>query len=240
MFSAELRRRLSEISRGKSGVLRQVPEPRECADYLSNLEFNGTVQRNESGTYLVSEYSMTDLLNDASAIIERFSQVTKTAGYDPSKLLFLDLETCGLANVPLFLIGTMRFKKNDFEIRQLFARDYVEEKNVLWQVREDMNSIDCLVTFNGKAFDLPFINDRMIYHRLEFSPPRVHNDLIYGARRKWRRTLPNCRLQTLETHICRRTRLGDVPGSKIPLLTVFKHNVMDLMTMAELLPEVVK
>jgi uncharacterized protein YprB with RNaseH-like and TPR domain len=107
-----------------------------------------------------------------------------------------------------------------------------------------------VVTFNGETFDLPYLRDRALYHRL---PPPLfpdHLDLLPAARRRWRGTVPNCRLQTLEQHICHRRRSGDVPGEVIPqlyhdfvrtanwplLLPVFHHNALDLLTLAELLP----
>jgi uncharacterized protein YprB with RNaseH-like and TPR domain len=169
-------------------------------------------------------------------------------------LLFLDLETCGLAGVPVFLVGIMRLTHDDFTIRQFFARDYSEELATLQQVRQEIDLVEGLITFNGKTFDIPFLRDRMTVHKVRFTPPRVHHDLIHGARRKWRRSLPDCRLQTLEALICGRHRSGDVPGGEIPglyheyvktgdiapLLPVFKHNVLDLMTMAELFPRIVR
>jgi uncharacterized protein YprB with RNaseH-like and TPR domain len=61
--------------------------------------------------------------------------------------------------------------------------------------------------------------------------------------------LPNCRLVTLEWHVCRRRRVGDVPGSEVPelyhdfvkygaphrLIPVFHHNLLDVITMDEIL-----
>jgi uncharacterized protein YprB with RNaseH-like and TPR domain len=41
--------------------------------------------------------------------------------------VFLDLETCGLSNAPVFLAGTMHWNGSDYVVRQYFARDYSEE-----------------------------------------------------------------------------------------------------------------
>ena len=78
-------------------------------------------------------------------------------------------------------------------------------------------------------------------------PPR-HLDLLHAARRRWRDVLPDCRLQTLEARVCRRWRSGDVPGEEVPglyhdfvrhgdahrLVPVFHHNLLDVITMAEI------
>ena len=65
----------------------------------------------------------------------------------------------------------------------------------------------------------------------------------------WRSRLPDCRLQTLERYICRRWRSGDVPSDEVPalyhdfvrrgnpyrLVPVFHHNLLDVITMGEIL-----
>lgn len=77
-------------------------------------------------------------------------------------------------------------------------------------------------------------------------PP--HLDLLHDARRRWKGRLANCRLQTLETHLCRRSRSGDIPGSEIPaayhqfvrdgeagqLQAILHHNLLDMLTMVQL------
>ncbi len=42
------------------------------------------------------------------------------------RVLFLDLETCGLSSSPVFLAGTMHWNGEDFVLRQYFARHYGE------------------------------------------------------------------------------------------------------------------
>ncbi|MGB9588380.1 MAG: ribonuclease H-like domain-containing protein, partial [Armatimonadota bacterium] len=107
-------------------------------------------------------------------------------------------------------------------------------------------------TYNGKAFDVPFLRDRMLFHRVEGEFNHEHLDLLWEARRRWKGKLPDFRLQTLELNICRRRRANDIPGNIIPelyhefvrtgnarlLQQVFHHNALDLITMAELLPAV--
>jgi uncharacterized protein YprB with RNaseH-like and TPR domain len=71
---------------------------------------------------------------------------------------------------------------------------------------------------------------------------------LHHARRRWRGHLPNCRLQTLERHVCRRSRAVDIPGHAIPgvyadyvrtgferdMDTVLYHNAIDLVTLFDL------
>ena len=86
-------------------------------------------------------------------------------------------------------------------------------------------------------------------HRVPLALPPRHLDLLHPARRRWRGQLCDCRLQTLERHVCRRMRSGDVPSDEVPalyhdyvrhgdpyrLLPVFHHNLLDVITMSEIL-----
>jgi uncharacterized protein YprB with RNaseH-like and TPR domain len=189
----------------------------------------------------------------------------------PDRTIALDLETCGLAGSALFLIGVLRQTAGMPVIELLLARNYGEEAAVLhslWQIVADH---DVLLTFNGKSFDWPMVVERSIRHRLEVKPngwsssaagsrnsctpnsgdeaaAKIHIDILHHARRRWKRQLPNCRLQTLERHVCRRLREGDIPGHAIPAAyanyvrtgferemdAVLYHNALDLVTLFDL------
>lgn len=193
----------------------------------------------------------------------------------PDRTLALDLETCGLAGSALFLIGLLRNCSGVPTVQLLFARNYAEEAAVLWSLWQTVANHDVLLTFNGKSFDWPMVVERSVRHRLETndigwtSPAnswvgslsrsgitdaangissKVHIDILHHSRRRWKGRLPNCRLQTLELHICRRTRVADIPGHAIPgvyaeyvrtgfereIDTVLYHNALDLVTLFDL------
>jgi len=168
------------------------------------------------------------------------------------KMLFLDIETCGLSGVPVFLIGLALVGESTFVLRQLFARDYTEESALLRELGRLLEDVDFLVTFNGKSFDVPFLRDRAIHHRLSLHLDVPHLDLLWMARRRWRTVLPDCKLKTLEWHVLRRRRSGDVWGFEIPglyhdyvqngephrLIPVFHHNMLDVIAMVELIPPI--
>ena len=79
-------------------------------------------------------------------------------------------------------------------------------------------------------------------------PELVHYDLLHHSRRRWKETLPNCKLQTLERFICGRRRTGDIPGEAIPaayhqfvrsgdargIKAILHHNALDLVTLLQL------
>jgi hypothetical protein len=167
----------------------------------------------------------------------------------PSKTLFLDLETCGLAGAPIFLVGLIRSTPDGLLLDQLLARNYAEEQAILTTLESHVAECEVLVTFNGRSFDWPMVQDRRTYHRLPADRAELpHVDLLIHARRRWRTQVPNCRLQTLERFLCRRMRHDDIPGSQIPaayhqfvrsgdarqLRSILHHNALDLVTLAQL------
>jgi len=239
MLDSELRRKLSKLNIERKP---DAPEIRNPQSEIANLEsvLPGRVHIHERGELYVCERRM-----EIAPEIHRL-------GCDPSEAVFLDIETCGLANCPLFLIGIMSMRGNLSMVEQFFARDYSEEAALLAHLGDVLSGYQMLITFNGKTFDVPYMRDRMVLHQIEHEFDQEHFDLLPPARRLWRGKLPDCRLQTLEEHICGRRRYGDTPGHLIPQLYhdfvrtgnaaplegVFHHNALDLVTMAELLPYV--
>jgi uncharacterized protein YprB with RNaseH-like and TPR domain len=165
------------------------------------------------------------------------------------RALFLDLETGGLASSPVFLAGTMHWNGEDFVLHQYFARHYGEEATLIGALHEQARGFEYLVTFNGKSYDAPFLKTRAFTHGVPLTLPPFHVDLLHPSRRRWGGRLRDCKLQTLEFHVCRRRRSGDVPSEEVPglyhdfvrrgdayrLVPVFHHNLLDVITMAEIL-----
>lgn len=170
-------------------------------------------------------------------------------GEDQPNYVFLDLETTGFSSTPLFLAGTMFERDGGLVCTQLLARDYSEEPALVGMLDHLISRFELCITFNGKAFDMPYLRERAKYHRLNLRSDPSQLDLLYLARRMWRESLPNCKLITLERHILGRVRSGDVPGWEVPciyhefvhtgdarrLVGVIRHNLLDVVSMAELL-----
>ena len=168
---------------------------------------------------------------------------------EPEDLAFFDLETTGLSSSPVFLIGVMVWSDGGLVTRQFFARDYSEERPIISMFADCLRARRMLVSFNGKSFDLPYIRARAAATGVRFAFDGPHLDLLHVSRRAWKDQLPNCRLQTLEAHICSRHRTGDIPGHAIPqayhdyvrtedarhMVSTLEHNRLDLITLAELM-----
>jgi uncharacterized protein YprB with RNaseH-like and TPR domain len=191
-------------------------------------------------TWLESLAPQLSQLDDAQS---RSRELTAFRAAFPARTLFLDLETCGFAGSMVFLVGVIHFENQWLTLSQLLARNYAEEKAMLQSLWTLAATSRVLVSFNGKSFDWPMVQDRSTLHHLgrsrnnaraelaeqgvagesarlerdSWRPELVHCDLLHHARRRWHRRLPNCKLQTLEEAICGRRRRGDIPGRDIPL-----------------------
>jgi uncharacterized protein YprB with RNaseH-like and TPR domain len=150
-------------------------------------------------------------------------------------LMFLDVETLGLRNEPIFLIGIGFFSPDTpdlFQVRQWFARDIGEEVTILRQFIDSARRFKCLVSFNGKTFDLNVLRARAIYYFTEdFYVPAFpdqlsgqysgfhHIDLFHESRHVWKDAdIKNFRLGTIESQFLNINRREgrDIPSAEIP------------------------
>lgn len=139
-------------------------------------------------------------------------------GHDPRSLAFLDIETCGLGDLPIFLLGLLSFSGDRWELLQAFAPEPGKERRVLRRAIDVLVSRPVWVTFNGRSFDVPRLRARADRHELDFPEPREHIDLLHAVRRGIGSRLPNARLGTVERHFLGRERSDeDVAGKEVPL-----------------------
>ncbi len=188
---------------------------------------------------------------------ESLSRKTRTALEDPTKWLFLDTETTGLAGgtgTYAFLIGLGWWDAGGLQVEQFFMRDFTEEYSILHELSTRVVERPVLVTFNGKSFDWPLLENRFTMTRSIAAPKlAAHLDLLHPARALWKLRLGSVRLTELERHVLDAPRLGwhrenDVAsalipqfyfdylrgGSAEPLAGVVRHNQMDLRGLAAL------
>lgn len=176
---------------------------------------------------------------------------------DPGKWLFLDTETTGLAGgtgTYPFLVGAAWWDAGGLQMEQLFMRDFSEEHSLLEELAARLAERPVLVTFNGKSFDWPLLENRFTMTRSIKTPQlAAHLDLLHPARALWRLRLGSVRLVELERSVLEPGRLGwnrdeDIPSALIPqyyfdylrggawepLVGVVRHNQMDLRGLAGL------
>ena len=168
---------------------------------------------------------------------------------EESDFKFMDIETKGLSNVPIILIGIAEIKNNKIISSQYFLRDYTEEAGIIEAYLKHIDENSVHVTFNGKTFDIPFIKNRCVYNRIPADLSQAHIDLMYFAKNLWGEKLPDCRLQTIERELFGIKRSGDVPGQHIPgyydaylekenigpVGPIIRHNAQDIISLASFL-----
>ena len=188
---------------------------------------------------------------------ESLTRRTRAALQDPAKWLFLDTETTGLAGgtgTYPFLVGIAWWDAGGLQVEQFFMRDFSEEHSLLHELAARLAERPVLVTFNGKSFDWPLLENRFTMTRA-ISTPRLsaHLDLLHPARAVWKLRLGSVRLVELERYVLDAPRLGwhredDVASALIPqyyfdylrggpsepLVGVVRHNQMDLRGLAAL------
>ena len=207
------------------------------------------------GPTVLSEVANLDLSPAAE-----FCGDERLQGMTGRDLLFVDLETTGLAGsgVQPFMIGLAFFEGDALVVRQYFMHKPAAEEGMLQAFEELFTKYKVLVTFNGKTFDLPVLDNRFILTGLlDGTRPDLvkmpHLDLLSPARRIWSH-LPSRALSYLDEHVLKMKRPpGEIPGRLAPWLYnqfaqsgdprplegMFLHNELDMLAMVPLVEQVV-
>lgn len=172
--------------------------------------------------------------------------------FSRDELVVVDIETVGLAQVlPIFLIGIAYYSDDQLILRQFLAPGFENEAAVLHQAAAELESFRVCISYNGKAFDEPFVRARL---RLHGAPPvtfKLHVDLLHACRRRYADVLPNFRLSTVATRLFCLDRSKDISGAdagdlyfrylrdgdETMITPVVEHNAGDLESLAYILEE---
>ncbi len=229
----------------------------------------GRLEENEAGAFFVVDRvyplihrhgsrRLDELLRHDPGTAAWIAGDDRLAEIDPRRLLFLDTETTGLggAGTLAFMVGAAYFERDALVVRQYFLRDHGDEPAMLRALRGLIAERPGVVSFNGRTFDLPLLDNRLFLNRVELTRGDLrdhpHLDLLPPSRRLWRWQWGSCSLGALEQNVLgvRRTQ-EDVPGSLIPWLyiqylrdgdaeplrRVFYHNQVDMLSMVTLAAE---
>lgn len=202
--------------------------------------------------YRCGEVELFQIFQSSAKTISSLARDDRLKEIDINKTVFLDTETTGLAGgagTYVFLAGVGYFEGDRFCVRQYFMRDFNEERALLSALNDLLTNFKAVVTYNGKTFDLPLMKSRYIMAGMKMSlEDPYHFDLLYPARRLWKKRLESCSLSTVEREILKVSRDDDVPGYLIPeiyfkylrtkdaraLKQVFEHNLQDILSLVAL------
>ena len=168
-------------------------------------------------------------------------------------IVFLDIETTGTAGgtgTYAFLVGLGFIEEGYFQIRQFFLHDLAHEAAFLHAIAEYCARFKHLVTYNGKCFDAQVLRNRYLMHRWEDPlAAKQHIDMLFIARRLWKRKFRECDLMNLERQVLQFHRIDDIPSTLIPsaytdylrfanasrIQQVIYHNQWDIVSLAVLM-----
>ncbi len=253
----QLRKRMEKVAEKHARPKTPKTSQRRTQDLQGEVAETGEgdvllVRKTFAPSYRHGNYPAADFRGTGTGL-QVLAKDNSLAGFSPLDALFLDTETTGLSGgtgtLP-FLIGVGWLKDDGhFQVEQFFCREPAEERAQLHLLCEHLKKARFLVTFNGRAFDIPLINTRFIMQQMKnpgYALP--HLDLLHISRRVFKHRLESCSLGTLESAILGFERVDDIPGHAIPaayssylrggpvepLEKVLEHNALDLVGLAAL------
>lgn len=175
----------------------------------------------------------------------------RLAALRPEELCFIDTETTGLggAGAMVFLCGVARFEGARLVLRQYLLPGPEYEGALLGGLEAELESAGGLVSYNGKAFDIPALETRYVLARQR---PRLrelpHLDLLHPNRRLFRGAFVSHRLAAVERELLGFERGEDCPSAEVPeryrefaltgdpthIQPVLRHNAWDVLSLVAL------
>jgi hypothetical protein len=207
-------------------------------------------QRQEAltGSHRIGSVPLERLTAAEPTVLAELALDPRVAGAAPSGWLFLDTETTGLAGAGTlaFLVGMASLDQREgATLEQLLLREPGQERPLLERVLERFHAASLIISFNGKAFDRPLLEGRLVLNRMPRLPERPHLDLLHVARRLHRERLGRCTLKRLESDVLGFDRGPDIEGSEVAAIyghflrsedaagisAVVAHNLWDVASM---------
>lgn len=125
--------------------------------------------------------------------------------YNLKDIAFFDIETTGFNKVTdVIMLVSLGYYLNrkEFYIKQYYAEYIEDEESIMIELKKDIAGFNSWCSYNGIAFDEPYIKKKMEIHKIPFNPPENHIDLYrlikpyytqFGLRR--------CNLKTIEKYL---------------------------------------
>jgi len=122
--------------------------------------------------------------------------------FDGFSAAVVDIETTGLsaARDAVFLIGVLTRDEKGLKVTQFLAASREEEPAVLAAFFDFIKGFELILSYNGTAFDIPFINKRAKRHKMRerIDPCRSVDYLRIFRTSYLTKILPDLKLKTVE------------------------------------------
>jgi len=201
------------------------------------------------GKIVTNEHGDCYLIEDEGISEFRKVDYDNLAGFCKNEdLAVIDIETLGFSfespMKPIILLGVADIRENKVCTRQFLLRDVSEECGAIWAFISHIKNDSTFITYNGRKFDIPYIEQRIAYYGKEASLNNRHYDVLPFTRRALGKRLPNCRLGTVEKYFGIQ-REKDIDGFRVPqlynlymqtrnvgpLVAIVEHNKQDLINL---------
>jgi uncharacterized protein YprB with RNaseH-like and TPR domain len=128
----------------------------------------------------------------------------------PIRIAMLDIESTSLdASYGRLVCVCFKFT-DEVDVRTVRVRFYREEAEALKVIKKFYDEADIICTWNGKIFDIPYLNARLLHHGLApLDPSKMHKDLMYEAKKLRFR---GARLDNISKDLRTETAKYDVPA----------------------------
>jgi len=113
-----------------------------------------------------------------SIVLEDFKYPETLKPFIPiDDFILFDIETTGLSHSKsqVILIGYIIYDGTSFVLTQLFCENRNEEKELLLAFQNALTSKTYYITYNGRAFDLPYTNSRFKRFAIDCMMPKSKN-----------------------------------------------------------------
>ena len=165
----------------------------------------------------------------------------------PQDFAVFDIESMGLFESPIILFGIGKQVKGCVQVIQYLLTDISDEPAALLETIKELQRSEALISFNGRAFDFPYLRDRLGFYGLEVIEEPPHFDLLHYTRRFLGGTLTGCSLGEVESYLGVEREV-DLPSEMVPhfyeryldtgnpgpLIPIVEHNKQDLVSLVSL------
>jgi len=149
--------------------------------------------------------------------------------FDLEEMLFLDIETLGIYDSPMIIVGIGYYKDKRFHIDIFLARELEEEIAICDHLRKELlPNFKCFITYNGKTFDIPYIANRFLYYfdknpmisgdEIPYENVNTkyhHIDLYHNCRRKFKGNFLDYTLTNMERELLNLERKNKLPSNLV-------------------------
>lgn len=187
-----------------------------------------------------------------------FTARTFTEYFGGKRTAVFDIETTGLnpSYCKVILSGLMLINGEECQVIQYFANQADDEAEIIEKTNALLANVDVIITYNGKHFDLPFMEKRAKKHGLTFNPNyNLDLYLVVNGHSCLKEVLPNLKQKSVEVFMgLADNRDDEISGGESVALynrymttknfqlerQILLHNHDDLIQLYRLLPVILK